>query len=279
MERICGKYNQFVWKKVIIIAICLCVFLVSLSGFLIPNHIIAFAFERYGYAVLDVKTGDVILSYNENTRLPMASTTKIMTALLAVENCNLDEIVTVDQRSIGVEGSSVYLRLGERLTLRELLYCMMLRSGNDSATAIALHIANSVDEFAEMMNIRAESMGLTNTHFTNPHGLHDENHYTTAKELGLIACTAMKNNDFREIVGTKKITVGKGESQRTLLNKNKMLSLYNGATGIKTGYTKKSGRCLVSAAERDGKKLVCVVLNVGDTYGVSIKLLNEAFNR
>lgn len=238
----------------------------------------AFAGERSAYAVIRCDNFEILMSNNCYARLPMASTTKIMTALLAIENCKLDEVVNIDNRAVGIEGSSVYLRKGEKLTLRELLYCLMLRSGNDAAVAIALHISDSIEDFAEMMNIRAESLGLTDTHFTNPHGLHDDNHYTSAHDLAVISATAMNNPDFARIVGTKSISIGNGESRRTLINKNKMLSLYKDANGIKTGYTTKSGRCLVSSATKNGVTVVCVVLNISDTYGLSKNLLDKAFS-
>lgn len=233
---------------------------------------------RSAYAVIRTDTLEVLLSDNADARLPMASTTKIMSALIALENCKTDETVVIDKRSVGIEGSSVYLREGEKLTVEDMLYCLMLRSGNDAATALALHVAGSVEDFAEMMNIRAESMGLVNTHFVNPHGLHDDNHFTSARDLAVISATAMNNHLFANIVKTKVKTVGEGESKRTLANKNKMLSLYDNANGVKTGYTKKSGRCLVSSATKNGVTLVCVVLNVGDTYGLSGALLDKGFN-
>lgn len=241
------------------------------------NNDAAFASGNSAYAVVRTDTFEVLLSDNGKARLPMASTTKIMTALIVIENCKPDEIVVIDKRSVGVEGSSVYLREGEKLTVKDLLYCLMLRSGNDAATALALHVAGSTENFAEMMNIRAESLNLTDTHFVNPHGLHDDSHFTSAHDLAIIAATAMNNPSFAEIVKTKVKTVGEGESKRTIANKNKMLSLYPDANGIKTGYTKKSGRCLVSSATKNGVTLVCAVLNYGDTYGLSSSLLDKGF--
>lgn len=241
------------------------------------NSDAAFASGNSAYAVVRTDTFEVLLSDNGKARLPMASTTKIMTALIVIENCKPDEIVVIDKRSVGVEGSSVYLREGEKLTVKDLLYCLMLRSGNDAATALALHVAGSTENFAEMMNIRAESLNLTDTHFVNPHGLHDDSHFTSAHDLAIIAATAMNNPSFAEIVKTKVKTVGEGESKRTIANKNKMLSLYPDANGIKTGYTKKSGRCLVSSATKNGVTLVCAVLNYGDTYGLSSSLLDKGF--
>ena len=276
MERTNRERTRSVFTKIITCIILSVLLIITIIFICIPAEDNVFAYGT-GYAVMNVDDGKCILESNATIRLPMASTTKIMTALVIVENCDPDEIVKIDDRAIGIEGSSVYLRKGEQLSVRELLYCMMLRSGNDSAVALALHMADSVESFADIMNIRAESMGLQNTHFMNPHGLHDEQHYTSAYDLGKIAATAMKNELFSEIVRTRSIIIGKGESTRQLLNKNKMLHLYPDANGIKTGYTKKSGRCLVSSATRNGTTLVCVVLNDGDTYGVSMKLLDEGF--
>lgn len=270
-----GKRFKVIFGLFVSIIIAFCVLTANLM-----NVGTEYAFAKQintAYAVFDVDKNEKIFGENDSLRLPMASTTKIMTALLVLENEFLDKKVKITKESVGVEGSSVYLKENEVLTVEDLLYCLMLRSGNDSAVALALSVAGSVDHFAEMMNIRAESLDLTNTHFTNPHGLHDENHYTSANDLGIIAVTAMKNPDFRKIVGTKQIRIGENESVRVLKNKNKMLNLFDGANGIKTGYTKKSGRCLVSSASRNGKTLVCVVLNYGDTYGLSKELLEKGF--
>lgn len=273
MERTTGK--RFGYILATIITICFVIGFSIRSG---NTENRAYASSASSYAVIDISTGKILLSENADTRLPMASTTKIMTALLLIENCDPNETVEIDDRCVGVEGSSVYLRKGEKLTVNDLLYCLMLRSGNDSAVALALHMAESIEDFAEIMNIRAESIGLENTHFTNPHGLHDDNHYTSAHDLAVISAIAMNNPTFRKIVNTHSIVVGKGESARKLINKNKMLRLYPGANGVKTGFTKKSGRCLVSSATRNGKTLVCVVLNISDTYGKSAELLNKGFS-
>lgn len=230
-----------------------------------------------GYIVIDASTNEVILKENEHIPMPMASTTKIMTALIAIENCKPEEKVTIPKEATNIEGSSVYLKEGECLTIEELLYCLMLRSGNDSATAIALHLCDSMEKFAEMMNIRAKSLNLSNSNFINSHGLHNENHYTSCYDLAIIASKAMEYPLFRKIVCTKQITIGKYNNTRVLINKNKMLRLMNDANGIKTGYTKKAGRCLVSSAERNGKTLICVVLNCSDMYNVSINLLEKGF--
>lgn len=230
--------------------------------------------------LIDADSGNVLYSKNADRRMPMASTTKIMTALVALDRGELDETVEVPDGAVGIEGSSIYLVAGEKLTLRQLLYAMMLESANDAATAIAIEIGGSVDAFADMMNEKASSLGLRDTHFTNPHGLDDPNHYTTAHELAIIAACAMNDKVFREIVSTHKMTIPQdsGEGARLLVNHNKMLNLYDGAIGIKTGYTKKSGRCLVSAAERDGVRLISVTLNAPDDWQDHTNMLDLGFD-
>ena len=179
--------------------------------------------------------------------------------------------------AVGIEGSSVYLNPGERISYRDLLYGLMLRSGNDCAVALAIKTSGSVEKFVAKMNEVAKKAGAINSNFANPHGLDDEKHYSTADDLAKITAYAMKNDVFRTIVATKYHDTS-GEVSRCFKNKNKMLWNYDGAIGVKTGYTKKSGRCLVSAAEKDGKSFAVVVLNVNDMWGVSENLLNEAFS-
>lgn len=229
--------------------------------------------------LIDVGSGQVIYEKNADDRLPMASTTKVMTALVALENGNLSDIVVVPPQASGVEGSSMYLEPGENITLENLLYGLMLWSGNDAAVAIALHIGSTIEGFAQMMNARAKEIGATNTNFTNPNGLPAAEHYTTARDLGLIAAHAMRNPVFRTIVATKQRTIGwEGhEYDRSLTNHNKMLHRYEGANGIKTGFTKSAGRCLVTGALRDGVQLVSVVLNCSDMYGESARMLDYGF--
>lgn len=230
------------------------------------------------HAVADVQTGRILASKNGDTPMEMASTTKIMTALLAVESGKLDEVVTIPPEASGVEGSSIYLEPGEQFTLRSLTYGLMLRSGNDAAEAIAIHLAGSVEQFSGMMNEKARALGCNNTNFTNPHGLHSENHYTTANDLAVITAYAMRNADFREIVGTKYTEVdpsGEGK-HRVFQNKNKLLWNFDGATGVKTGYTKDSGKCLVGSAERNGTHVVAVVLNCSKMWDDTMALMDDA---
>lgn len=230
--------------------------------------------------VIDARNGNVLFSNNADERRGMASTTKIMTALTAIESCDPDTEFAMPAEAVGIEGSSVYLREGEPLTLRELLYCLMLESGNDAATAIAVCLSGSVEAFAEEMNLRAKELGLTNTHFANPHGLSDERHYTTARELAIITAEAMKYPLFREIVSTKSYSVRYcgTENGRRLTNHNKLLSGYDGANGVKTGYTSKDGRCLVSSAERNGMFIIAVTLCDPFPTSTHKTLLDAAFN-
>ena len=213
--------------------------------------------------LIEASTGEVIWSENPDQRLPMASTTKIMTALVAIESGDVKRTVSISPLAVGVEGSSVYLYANEKMTLEDLIYAMLLESANDAAAAIAIEVGGSIEGFADMMNERASSLGLSNTHFENPHGLDGETHYTTARELAIIAREAYSNEILKGIFSTYKKTIPLNETEgvRLLINHNKLLKSYDGATGIKTGFTKKSGRCLVSAAERDGLEFIAVTLN------------------
>lgn len=230
--------------------------------------------------VIDADTGRILYEQDAHTRRGMASTTKIMTALIALEQASPDMLVTVDPRACGVEGSSVYLFAGEKITMETLLYALMLQSANDAAEAIAYAIAGSVEKFADLMNQKADELGLTATHFENPHGLDGETHYTTAYELALIAAYAMKNDSFAEIVSTVKrvVPLHNGEASRLLINHNRLLREYDDIIGVKTGYTKKCGRTLVSAAERDGVRLICVTLNDGNDWMDHRALLDYAYS-
>ncbi len=212
-------------------------------------------------ALFEADTGDVIFEVNGRKKLPMASTTKIMTALVALEEGDLDERFTVPREAVGVEGSSVYLAEGETVTLRDLLFALMLESANDAAEAIACRIGGSSSGFAVMMNEKAEELGLRDTSFSNPHGLDDPDHYTTAYDLGKLTCAALENAEFEKIVSTRSISVFTYGTERTLVNHNRLLQSLDGAIGVKTGFTKRSGRCLVSAVRRNGVLTVAVTLN------------------
>lgn len=232
--------------------------------------------------VMERSSGRVLFGKNLHQQLPMASTTKIVTALTVLNNCqNLEQVVTIPKQAVGVEGSSVYLREGENLTIRELLYGLMLRSGNDCAVALALTVGGTVESFAEMMNQTANMLGCVESHFVTPHGLHDDEHYTSAYDLAKITCEALKNEEFRQIVATKSTQISNDgyDYNRLLVNKNKLLVSYDGADGVKTGYTKKAGRCFVGSATRNGMQVVCVVLNCGPMFEETASMLDAAFEK
>ncbi|MBR2975077.1 MAG: D-alanyl-D-alanine carboxypeptidase [Clostridia bacterium] len=231
--------------------------------------------------LVEASSGRVLYEKNSRQKLPMASTTKIATALTVLEHANLSDMVVVDKRAVGVEGSSVYLREGEKLTVEELLYALMLRSGNDSAIALAIHVGGSVERFVDLMNATARNAGALDTCFVNPHGLHDEGHYTTAFDLALITKCAMSNDEFCKIVSSKsKVISNEGmDYKRNLANKNKLLLSYEYANGVKTGYTKKAGRCFVGSAYKDGMQLIAVVLNCGPMFENAQSMLEFGFSQ
>lgn len=227
------------------------------------------------------QTKSVLYEQNAMKRRGMASTTKIMTALVAAELGNPADIIEIGRDSVGIEGSSLYLKEGEQYTLESLLYGLMLQSANDAATAIALHIGGSIEGFAAMMNRKVEALGLHDTHFENPHGLDHRNHYTTALDLAVISAAALQNPTVAQIVATKSHTISTVDGARTvhLVNHNKMLRLYRDAVGVKTGFTKKCGRCLVTAAERDGLLLISVTLNAPSDWQDHRNLLDYGFSK
>lgn len=245
--------------------------LMLVLALLVPG---AGALSAHSAIVLDGVTGECLFAQNADEQLPMASTTKIMTAITAIEMGNIDRVYTVKKEYTGVEGSSMYLRAGERISLRDTLYGLMLMSGNDAAVAIAGECGGQ-EAFVDAMNAKAEELQLYHTHFENPNGLDGETHYTTARELAKLTAYAMRNETFREIVSTASCTV----AGRRMTNHNKMLRLYDGAVGVKTGFTKRAGRCLVSAAERDGRLLIAVTLNAPDDWNDHMSMLSAAFDR
>lgn len=210
----------------------------------------------------------VLFGKNPTSQLSMASTTKIMTSLIALEECTPDRVVEITAEMVNVEGSSSGLSAGDKITLRDLVYCMMLESGNDAANSVAIALGGSFEGFAEMMNKRAAEIGMKNTSFVTPSGLDDENHYTTAYDLAMLTKYAMNNKDFAAAVGSKSAVLNYGNPpyRRTLTNHNKLLKSVDGCVGVKTGFTKKSGRCLVSAVKRDGKYVIAVTLNAPNDW-------------
>ena len=239
-----------------------------------------FSVSARAACLIDARTGRILYAQNADTRYPMASTTKIMTALLALENAPLDDLVTAGEHASGVEGTSIYLSVGETLSLRDMLYGLMLRSGNDAAVAIAEHIAGSVPAFAEMMNKRAAALDA-NAVFANPHGLPADDHEASALAMVRIARAAMRNETFRAIVSTRRATIPwiGNDYARVLTNKNRLLTDYPGATGIKTGFTKAAGRCLVFSAAQEEMELIGCVLNCPDWFNEAARLLDHGFAR
>lgn len=230
--------------------------------------------------LIDALTGRIIYGKNENEKRPMASTTKIMTALLCLESGDLDEQFTVDSEAIKVEGSSMGLCEGDIVTKRILCYGMLLPSGNDAANATAVKLAGDISSFSEMMNNRAKEIGMENTHFITPSGLHDDAHYSTAYDMAILTREALKNPDFSDICSESEITTEYGNLpyRRTLYNTNKLLSMYEGCNGVKTGFTDEAGRCLVSACEKDGVKLIAVTLSASDDWNDHKKLFDYGFS-
>ena len=235
------------------------------------------AYSAYVY----IPEADVtVYEKNATVRRPMASTTKIMTAIIAIENSCEDDIIKIPKEAVGIEGTSAYLREGDEFTVSDLLHAVLLQSANDAATALAIGVGGSLEKFSRLMNEKAVELELEDTHFTNPHGLDDEQHYTSAKDLAKLASYALENPLFKTIVSTYRKTISSldGECVRTVVNHNKMLLLYEGANGVKTGFTKKSGRCLVSSAERNGMTVVCVTLNAPSDWHDHRIMLDCAFD-
>ena len=225
--------------------------------------------------LLDSATGRVLYEKDANSRSLIASTTKIMTALVVCEQCNVLDRMRIPKEAVGIEGSSMYLREGEVMTVQELLYGLMLHSGNDAAVALAIYCGGTVEGFAELMNDKARKLGLSDTHFENPNGLDSPAHYSTAADLATLTAYAMENPIFAKTVSAKTVTVG----ARSLRNHNKLLWKLEGADGVKTGYTRAAGRILVSSAVRDGRRLIGVTINAGDDWNDHIKLHNDGFSQ
>ena len=224
--------------------------------------------------LLDGQTGRVLYEKQPDKQSLIASTTKIMTALIVCEQVNVLDRVRIPPEAVGVEGSSMYLKAGEILTVQDLLYGLMLHSGNDAAVALAIYCGGTVEGFAELMNDKAHRLGLTNTHFVNPNGLDSPGHYSTARDLAVLAAYAMENPIFYQTVSTKTVTAG----GRSLRNHNKLLWQLDGADGIKTGFTKKAGRILVSSCTRDQRRLICVTINDGNDWQDHKTLIEKGFS-
>lgn len=230
--------------------------------------------------VLDRLNQNILYGKNEKNKVKMASTTKIMTAIVVLENSSLDTTVEASKKVAGTGGSRLGLKTGDKITIRDLMYGLMLCSGNDAAVCLAENVGGSIEGFANLMNAKAEELGLSNTHFESPHGLDSDGHYTTAYELALLSNYALKNTTFRNIVGTKNYTVMLNGSPKNLSNTNELLGNLNGVYGIKTGFTNGANRCLVTACKRGDMDIICVVLGA-DTKNFrtkdSIKLIEYSF--
>ena len=224
--------------------------------------------------LMDGTTGRVIYEKSADERSLIASTTKIMTALVVCQQCNVLDRVRIPKEAVGIEGSSMYLKEGEILTVQELLYGLMLQSGNDAAVALAIYCGGTVEGFAELMNDKARSLGLEGSHFVNPNGLDAPGHYSTARDLATLAAYAMEDPIFAQTVSTKSIQIG----DRYLTNHNKLLWQVEGAEGVKTGFTKAAGRILVSSASRQGRRLICVTINAPDDWRDHAALYQQGFD-
>lgn len=224
--------------------------------------------------LMDADSGRVLFAQNADARSRIASTTKILTGLLVCEQMELEQEVTVPREAVGAEGSSMYLTAGERLTVRELLYGLLLRSGNDAAMALAILCDGTAERFAERMNARAAQLGMTDSHFCNPSGLDEDGHFSTARDLARLTRVALRNPEFREVVGTKSVTLG----TRALTNHNRLLWSYPSANGVKTGYTRAAGRVLVSSASRGGRTLIAVTICDPNDWKDHAALLDYGFS-
>jgi len=246
---------------------------ICMLGLRLPAH----AADTSAQAAIlwNAETGDVLYELEADTPLPIASVTKLVTALVTVQHCHPEETVTVSPEAAYVEGSSIYLAEGEELSVETLLYGLLLESGNDAAAALACHVSGSIEAFAEEMNDAASELGCTSSCFKNPHGLTEEGHVSTARDLARIMGAAMDEPLLAEIMATEHITIG----DRSFENHNRLLQLYDPVTGGKTGYTQAAGRTLVTSAERNGVSLVCVTLNDGDDWNDHIALYEEGFSR
>ncbi|MDR3021514.1 MAG: D-alanyl-D-alanine carboxypeptidase [Clostridiales bacterium] len=262
----------------VLAVLCLCVFVHPLNH---VKYLTANATSASSMIVLEARTNRILNQSNAYARRYMASTTKILTAITVIKNCDVNSVVSITKEMCGIEGSSIYLQVGEQIKVLDLLYGLMLQSGNDAATALAIFVGGSVKGFAQLMNKTAKEAGANNSNFVNPHGLHDDNHYTTAYDLGLISTYALRDKTFATICATKSHIVNRPVKgwKHNIKNKNKILNTFQGGDGVKTGFTKKAGRCLVSSATQNGMQVVCVVLNCGPMFEECRQLMSHAFKQ
>lgn len=267
--------------RVVSIVLCFIVLLFNLASF--SSHAASSPprVTADSAVLIEAESGRILYEKNAHTPRGMASTTKIMTALVALTLCeDLTQEITVAPAAVGIEGSSIYLQEGETVTLRDLLYALMLQSANDAAAAIAIGLCGSIARFAEEMNDEARRLGLTATHFANPHGLDDPSHQTTAYELAILSAHAMQNEDFRDIVSTKQVTISlrNGTASRHIVNHNRLLRTDDRVIGIKTGYTKACGRCLVTAAVQNDCEIIAVTLDAPNDWQDHLALYSYGFS-
>lgn len=248
------------------------VLLILLS--IMPCQALAVGTSAASSILMDVDSGRVLYEHNADKKMLIASTTKILTALVAIREGDLDDVVKVSREAAMTEGSSMYLKEGEELTLETLLYGLLLCSGNDAAVAIADHVGGSQEGFVRMMNETAQELGMENSSFANPNGLDHEDHYSTARDMARLACAAVNNETLVRIASTKTVTIG----GRTMTNHNKLLSMKDGCIGLKTGYTRAAGRTLVSCAQRNGQRLVAVTLQDGNDWADHQSLYDYGFS-
>ncbi len=264
-------------NKVFYVALCVC--------FLLPCFVLFSSgagpvVSAESAVVMNAVTGEVVFSKNPYEKLGIASTTKIMTSLIALESADINKIITVKKDDIAVEGTSIYLKEGDKITLETLVKGMLLESGNDAANVTATAVGGGKEGFATLMNRKARELGMFSTKFVNPSGLTEEGHYSTAYDMALLGCAAIQNERFKEICSAHSlgVTYGENNASRTFYNHNKFLRMYEGALGIKTGFTKASGRCLVTAAKKGEVTYVAVTLNAPDDWNDHIKMMDFAFD-
>ena len=270
-------------KKTKIAMIFITAVLVLTAVFAATPHIGANACKYGGMSMIVIEASSNRVLYQSNAKVarPIASTTKILTAITVIENTDLDRVVVIPQKAQGVEGSSIYLQAGEKATVRDLLYGLMLQSGNDCAVALAIAVSGDIAGFSALMNDTARKAGATGHNFVNPHGLHDDTHLCSAYDLALITSYALSNEEFAKIAKAKEYRGMPWQGRdynRVIVNKNRLLGSYEGATGVKTGFTKRAGRCLVSSAKRDGMEIIAVVLNCGPMFEECSRLMTKAFD-
>jgi len=256
-------------KTLLSLALCITLF----------SPIKASAYNTSASITINADTREILFGENYTTPLPIASTTKIMTAIVAMENASQQDVFTVSEKAQNQEGSSVYLRKGEKITAKELLFALMLNSGNDAAMVIAENVGGTEENFVNMMNEKAKELGCKKTNFENPSGLPSDRHFSTAYDMAIIMAYAMKNDLFMEIVSQKEYQIKTESTTSYLKNHNKLLWQYPYCTGGKTGYTKDAGRCLVSCSQKDGKSIVCVTLNKHDDWQIHMDYTNKAFEK